>query len=56
MDTDTLKMYITTEGVKSERIMVGQSPPKLSDGTDSFVGGLVQDHHAGYRRLVVATQ
>ena len=63
-ETDTLKMYITTEGVKSERAMVcrllavvavevagssiGRSMAK------SHTGGLFQDHNAGYRCAVVA--
>jgi AP-2 complex subunit mu-1 len=54
-ETDTLKMYITTEGVKSERAMVRQ----LSGGdgqaiADSGIGGLVQDHNASHGRTLMA--
>jgi hypothetical protein len=54
-ETDTLKMYITTEGVKSERAMVGASVRRPAAVANSVVGGLVQDHNAGNRRAILAT-
>jgi AP-2 complex subunit mu-1 len=56
-ETDTLKMYITTEGVKSERAMVWG--PFLNCVTsraitDWNIGGLVQNHHASHRRSLLA--
>lgn len=54
-ETDTLKMYITTEGVKSERAMVGNLPAtvwRLMADVDA--GGLVENHNAGHGRPLVA--
>lgn len=54
-ETDTLKMYITTEGVKSERAMVGITPIKSSRiFADSHAGGFIKDHNAGNRSPLLA--
>jgi len=55
-ETDTLKMYITTEGVKSERAMVRST--SVNGDSESIanvpIGGLLQDHYASHRRTLVA--
>jgi hypothetical protein len=53
-ETDTLKMYITTEGVKSERAMVGASTCGRNPVADHAIGGLVEDHNASDGRALVA--
>jgi hypothetical protein len=53
-ETDTLKMYITTEGVKSERAMVGASTCSEKAFADTSVGGLVENHNASNRCSVMA--
>lgn len=51
-DTDTLKMYITTEGVKSERNLLVVRPPtspiRCTLAHIISTGGLIQDHHASH--------
>lgn len=55
-ETDTLKMYITTEGVKSERAMVcaSSSEPQPACTANNSVGGFLQDHNASHRCHVMA--
>jgi hypothetical protein len=55
-ETDTLKMYITTEGVKSERAMVRLGSDKLTWilYSDISSGGFFKDHNASHRRAFVA--
>jgi hypothetical protein len=47
-------MYITTEGVKSEKTMVGFSEP-VSEGSKltTYTGRYVKNNNASYRRIVV---
>jgi hypothetical protein len=54
-ETDTLKMYITTEGVKSERAMVRfWCRVYVRYVADSDIGGLLEDYDAGNGRPIVA--
>jgi AP-2 complex subunit mu-1 len=55
-ETDTLKMYITTEGVKSERAMVGLMYWFFERGSfaNTTAGGLFKNHNASHRRTLVA--
>src|SRR5579871_6347061 len=53
-DTDTLKMYITTESIKSERAVV-TSPPE-STMINASERRFLTNHYASNRRYVLSTQ
>jgi AP-2 complex subunit mu-1 len=55
-ETDTLKMYITTEGVKSERAMVGSIYGFCVCGSFANIpiGGLFKNHNASHRCTLMA--
>lgn len=56
-ETDTLKMYITTEGVKSERAMVCLEPSEKPSWPIAYkiLGGLFENHNASDRRALMET-
>jgi hypothetical protein len=53
-ETDTLKMYITTEGVKSERAMVGCLLIRSRMIADGHIGGFLEDYNASDGRSIMA--
>jgi hypothetical protein len=52
-EIDTLKMYITTESIKSEMAVVSCSSRKIRTRADYAEGGLVKDHDTGHRSYVL---
>ena len=53
-DIDALKMYITTESIKSERAVVLQS--QVIGANNTVERGLVEDHYTGDWSHVISTQ
>ena len=53
-ETETLKMYITTEGVKSERAMVWPSRVARRKIVNERIGGFIEDNNASYWRSLLA--
>ena len=53
-ETETLKMYITTEGVKSEKTIVGHTLPVFRDSRLTMhTGRYFKNHNASYRSAIV---
>src|SRR5271169_3032306 len=52
-DIDALKMYITTESIKSERAVVLSSYPFRVCCADLLEGRFIEDYNTGYRRNVI---